>query len=428
MDNPALKVKSIQTPKGGPPNPLASTEGRNLHSRPALRYAQVRGIQKYLVFVLFVLFPLGQLIRIPINSLISIHPLDVLVATVGLFFLLSNKIHLPPFAKITFATLLVTQALSLRLFSPSQTIIGWFYLLRLCSYMLFAIAFRNLLSKKIISTSLVAKLLLISGCTSALITLAQYILFPDLRPLQLLGWDDHLYRAVGGFLDPTFAGIIAVLTMLLLLSRFLGKLIPPKLFAPLAFINLSALLLTYSRSSYLALLGGLAVAAYYSSKKLKIILLTISFLAIIPLLPRPSSEGVKLERTSSIMAHQSNYTLALQIIGNQPFLGIGYNNLCIAKQKFGLYRPSQFSQDHACSGLDNSLLVILTSTGLLGTVVIVLSLTKGFKNLTKSPLVASAIAAIAIHSMFSNTLFYPWVMFWLGVILSLTHKPTKEHS
>ena len=34
----------------------------------------------------------------------------------------------------------------------------------------------------------------------------QYALVPDLRSLHILGWDDHLNRLAGSFLDPNFTG------------------------------------------------------------------------------------------------------------------------------------------------------------------------------------------------------------------------------
>jgi len=47
--------------------------------------------------------------------------------------------------------------------------------------------------------------------------------------------------------------------------------------------------------------------------------------------------------------------------------------------------------------------------GLLGKILLV-----SFK---KSRLVFASLIAVLFHSFFNNTLFYPWVMGWLAIIL-----------
>ena len=91
--------------------------------------------------------------------------------------------------------------------------------------------------------------------------------------LARLGWDDHYYRLISVLFDPNFTGLILVLGLILIYFN------RPRSWWLYA-IHLLALLLTYSRSSYLALLvAGLYLAIV--NKKLKFFLLGFSALCLV---------------------------------------------------------------------------------------------------------------------------------------------------
>ena len=73
------------------------------------------------------------------------------------------------------------------------------------------------------------------------------------------------------------------------------------------------------------------------------------------LLPRPSSEGVQLERTQSIYGRFRSYEQGLTILKTNPLFGIGFNNYCYARQ---IILGTNDLASHACSGSDSSVLDI----------------------------------------------------------------------
>ena len=146
---------------------------------------------------------------------------------------------------------------------------------------------------------------------------------------------------------------------------------------------------------------------------------------IVVSLPRPGGEGVKLERTASITFRIEDYRNTLIIINKAPLFGVGYNNMCIARGKFS---DQANLNSHACSGSASSLLLVLATTGIVGFLIfanliqkLIVSLTKNVYGLT----FLSCLVALLVHSLFVNSLFYPWVMGWMGILLSVSLKPSK---
>lgn len=224
----------------------------------------------------------------------------------------------------------------------------------------------------------------------------QYLFWPDFTYFSTFNWDPHLYRLLSTFLDPTFTGLIFL--MFLLKSYFSKK---NYLYLFLIYLGLA---LTYSRSSLLCFF---IVFSFISLKKKRIsIFLTVLIisLATIFLLPRMPGEGTKLERTSSIKAKIVNYQQAIKQFSQASIIGVGYNNL-------PTIRPDK--ESHANSGFDSSLLTIATTTGLIGLCFFILIFTQSLK---KSSLYwQSLILAIFIHSLFANSLLYPWTLFFLVI-------------
>jgi len=240
----------------------------------------------------------------------------------------------------------------------------------------------------------------------------QYIFMPDLTQLKYFGWDDHLFRLSSTFLDPGFTGIVLVLGVFIL-NKFNFKF---KILVQLLFII--SIAFTYSRASYLALIIGLISMGVVMNKFRQQAIIFLGFLImVILLLPKPLGEGVNLTRTSSIINRFDNYVLSLKMIDANPLFGVGFNNVCEAKQKF----INVSDQMNSCSGLDNSFLMIIATIGLVGLFILVLEIIKlaKFKVNRTNWLLVTSFSALFIHSMFVNSLFYSWVMFLLAVIFGL---------
>lgn len=279
-------------------------------------------------------------------------------------------------------------------------IYSWFYLIRLISLLSLIIFPPNINNNQTKFLSII----LFSSITFGFI---QYYFWPDLTIMSSQNWDPHLYRLVGTYLDPTFTGLIFLFTLLYLyFSKFKFRL-------PLLFINYIAIALTYSRSTLLSLF---LVFSYIAIIKKNIKIFLIAFITIIAtlfILPRMPGEGTKLERDSSIYAKIQNYKQGINIFIKNPIIGIGYNNIPTLNYKNNL-------SSHSNSGFDSSLLTIAITTGICGIIFLLLGLHYEFIN--GNLFYKSLIITILIHSLFANSLFYPYTFLLLAILKSKTQK------
>lgn len=270
-----------------------------------------------------------------------------------------------------------------------------FYLIRLC-LLLSLFTFESNLKL----SSFQQKLLTLALISNLIFGLLQYLLWPDLTYFKALGWDDHLHRLVSTYLDPTFTGLIY---LLFLIHIFFKK---PKNIWLMAIVYL-AIALTYSRSTMLSLL---VTTFYYSLtiRKFKYILIaTIIVVSTVFLLPRKEGEGTKLERTSSPHAKIENYKEGLKLFAESPIIGQGYNNLVNLREA----TPKNL---HSRGGFDGSLMTILVTNGIIGLTLFILGLWKMFYDATLEKKVM--LIAILIHSLFANSLLYPWILLILYLL------------
>jgi len=134
---------------------------------------------------------------------------------------------------------------------------------------------------------------------------------------------------------------------------------------------------------------------------------------------------VKLERLVSVRARIVNWQEAVSVFQKNPILGVGFNTYSYRRiNKF--YDSPVFS--HAQAGGDNSFLFILATTGIVGFVsylsiwINVFLITIRMKSNVNKIVRLSSFTAIFIHSLFVNTLFYPWIMLWMWIVLGATEK------
>ncbi|HTK03426.1 MAG TPA: O-antigen ligase family protein, partial [Alphaproteobacteria bacterium] len=291
------------------------------------------------------------------------------------------------------------------IFKQIEVLYGLLYLVRLVNYFYFFVLVWNFAKQKTNQTLLTNSLLSLS-LISALFGWIQYFTFPDLKPFFTFGWDEHLFRLAGTFLDPTFLGLLTVFGILI--SIFKKK----WLFAVFLIISLA---FTYSRASYLALFGGL-FAIGFSQKKLKyVLLLVLSFGVLLTFLPLRGNVVLNISRSFSAIARVENYQETLKIFQTSPLFGIGFNNMCLARQKF--IGPSSFLS-HSCSGSDSSLLLILATTGIVGLISFLYLSIKVWKS--SDNLFKVLAVSLTIHSIFSNSLFYSWIMSYVLIIFAVS--------
>lgn len=380
-----------------------------------------------LLFLLMVIFPFGQLLSFRFYLLgmeIPLHPIDLIsfLFLVSIIIFKQEKPKIFKYLNDFFLIALASQLIFVVLNGFNPALKGILYLLRLVSYTAIFIAVWNLVRNNKSTKRRIFTYLLGISIFIAFFGWYQYFRYPDLTALKFLGWDDHLYRLVGSFLDPTFTSILLVFGILGTFEWY--QVTKKKKFILVLALLISSLLFTYSRAGYLALFAGLFTLLAIR-KRLRVSLLFVPLVITgIILLPKPASEGTNLERTASINARLVNYIDTIKIITKSPLIGVGYNNLCWAKVNY----LSQTNVDsHACSGSDLSLLLVLATTGILGFILFLNIIIKEIFLVevdTFGAVFLSCLAALFIHSLFGNSLFYPWVMVFIAILGALSQKET----
>lgn len=346
-------------------------------------------ITKIALYISLIFFFFGQLFRLNFHQF-SFPVFDITLLILAAVNFLSQRKNLKNlrspityFAIISLVTLIINW---LRFPFSLSSIFYWLRLNSLLSLILFPLKIDRKIDNFLY---LVLWALLIFG-------FIQYIFWPDFTYFSVYNWDPHLYRLLSTFFDPTFTGLIFL--FFLLKTYFSQKniltLIPIYL----------GLALTYSRSSLLAFI---LVFSFIALKKRQIkifISAFIIFLLTIFLLPRMPGEGTKLERTSSIKAKIENYKSGIKFFINSPIIGVGYNNLPTIREN---------KNSHANSGFDSSLLTIGITTGIFGLFFFLKIFLDNFSS--ASLYWQSLLLAVFIHSLFANSLLYPWVLFFLAI-------------
>ncbi len=388
-------------------------------------------IAKLLIFIFICIFPLGQLLRLELKAFgfnFAFHPVDfVAFLTTPIFLIKVEKKHQVIRSIKAFLTVcLFSFVLSISYFKIKELFIGSLYLLRLFFYFSFFATTYYLVENNIIKRKTLFNSLIFISLIVGIFGLIQYIFFPDLRFLKYFGWDDHLYRLVGTFLDPGYTALILVFGFLLLIQ---SKDINLKLKILLSCLLLILISLTYSRASYFSLVAGILVLFLIRNiSKSFFIFFTVLLLVSILFLPRFSSEGTRLERVASINARVENYKNTFEIFKQNPLIGVGFNNICQARIKISpleLVDP----KSHSCSGSDSSILLIIATTGVLGLITFINLGIVIFRNL-RDDVYGKGFFSLAIslllNSFFQNSIFYPWVMGFFGILLSISIKDDKQ--
>src|SRR3989344_966575 len=261
------------------------------------------------------------------------------------------------------------------------------------------------------------------GTGFGLVGFAQYFLYPDLRNLSYLGWDPHYYRLFSTLLDPNFVGIILVLTLFLGLRRLeAARTIKNGLLFVCALV---ALILTYSRGSYLAFVTGfLFWSAVRRQWTYGLVLLVIFAIGIVSA-PLRNLEILRIDRRETALARVGNWRETIGLIIRSPLIGHGFNTLRYITPTPQIKTDMPLSR--AGAGVDSSVLFVGASIGFIGLVSFGLLAWQAVgiarlllsRKQTKSigGAVAGSMVALFVHSMFANSLFYPWVMVWFWILM-----------
>jgi O-antigen ligase len=381
--------------------------------------------QNIFIFLFLVAFPFGQIIRLRLPILgisVPLLPIDIIAGCAAIYSLLRN-LPRPKILKYLLNFLWIAGfsfLFSVLIFKTPYLVYGLFYLIRLTAYVFFFVYVWNFVKEKEANIILLRNSLLGISVVSAVFGWIQFALIPDIKALFVYGWDMHLFRLVGTFLDPTFLGLIIVFGLVLSIYRFIDTR-NKKLLIVIAFLLIS-LAFTYSRASYLAFFAAALLIGYREKLIKKILLIILGMIVAIFLLPTAKNHSIELFRSFSVLARFDNYKNTLHIFSKSPIFGVGYDNMCIAYQK---YIGIQDFSSHACSGSDSSLLFILATTGIVGLMIflsVVFKISKAVVKSNEGKVFIASLLALFVHSIFSNSIFFPWIMGYMFILLAVSVK------
>lgn len=369
----------------------------------------------------------GQLIKLPIAGQGGATVLDLTVILFCLLGLIKLKFRLTkPSLFLKSALVFIFIAVLSLILTPlhlrtEEILISFFYTVRF--------AFYTLLCWIILSGAFPAlknniqKILIFSGLILAVSGLIQFLFLPDLTFLTADGWDPHYFRTVSTFLDPNFAGAYFVLTLLLLIEG--RNILKGRVLYILFAILYLALLTTFSRSSYLMfLVSGIILAFFQKSIKLLLstvilfLILLLGFQIYVQLVASPRN----IDRAQSASSRFNTWEQGGILFQKFPIFGVGFNAYRYGLKEFNL-GDEQFLKSHGASSNDSSLLSVASTTGVIGLTAYFIFLISLFKySYPKNLVLMSTIGGLLIHSIFSNSLFYPPILSWIMLISAVPKK------
>lgn len=310
------------------------------------------------------------------------------------------------FTSIAFFSLLLS---SIPLFS-GEWFVSALYLLRWVAYFSIFLLVRDQNEVPVLCR------LRIVGIILAMLGWMQYILYPNLRNLEYLGWDPHLQRIFSTYLDPNFFGLMMVLSIVLWWITLEKKRAIRMAGVAVLFVTL---LFTYSRSSYLSLIGAVLTYSFYSRRWVLSGMLILAFVIAVFTIPKPSGEGGKILRLFTAEARLENWQTGMEIFRDHPVFGVGFNTLRYAKMEY-LPEQKEIESSNSGAGLDNSFLFVAATTGAVGLAAFLFFIFSIFRQV--DTLGKIVLVAVLVHSVFQNSFFFPWVLAWMWLVLGASSR------
>jgi len=371
----------------------------------------------YLLF-LFAIFSLGQLGRISFwNQEINFYLYEPLLVVGLIYFFI--KFRTTPLKEtfkkykivlIFIASLFFSFLISFFGYTINQNLVSFLYLIRLLAYLLFFLYLWFFLKKKKLSLVKETSLFLIITAVTSFI---QFFFYPDLQNLVYLGWDPHFHRMFGVFFDTSSAGAIYGLSFLFIVIKLMKDKKAKKADIAMCLLFLSALILTFARSSYISLF--IALFYYLSTKNTFrfAIFFAMVFFVLFIISPKQFGKGVGLTRTFSISSRISDYQQGIGIWLKHPLFGVGYNRIRYVKEKLNLIMQKEVPS-HAVASFSSSYLMVLISGGIVGFVLFIGSV---LTIMRKNREIGLLVLFTAVLSFFDNIFLHPFIMFLLGSFL-----------
>ena len=429
-------------------------------------------LEKLILILIIFSVPLGQFGKIPLPLVgglpfVNVYLNDVLIPMLIFIWFayrlaVKKELFLPPFLGLIllFASIgLLSLVNSFRWLEMSQFAISFLYWWRWVQYaMLYPIVY-SLVKESSFEIGwpagcFIPCCLIIGVVVFAILGIFQFLFFSDFSKYAAYGWDPHYYRLLSTFFDPNFAGILLVLGLILVLSINLEKgnhikawilrdgnsakhglkNFPKALLFLLPVLLTVSILLTFSRSTYLAFLCAIFFLGLIKSRRLLILLLIFCCLAFV-LVPKVRNRvvgAVTLDATAR--ARLQDWQKTYVIVKDNWLTGVGFNAFRYAKDQYGYFRNERglpIPSGHSGAGADSSVLFVWATTGVFGLITYLLlyggiwleawlrySKPKVKPQFLYLTLIVS-IPTLVIHSQFVNSLFFPWIMEWMWIVVGL---------
>jgi len=382
---------------------------------------------KILLYIVVFTLSLGQFASIGGGEGFRLYLFDIFTTIFvfyGLiyFFIIKRSFKVPrnSFWFVGFVLIaLLSWLIGLTTFSNLEAIVALFYLIRFLIYFLSSLIIFNMIQKKLILPNDFFVLIFISAAFISIVGFVQLAVLPDFTVLDSnLGWDPHKNRLASTFFDPNFTGGFLAMTLGLAIGLILNKEIrlTPLQLVFFVVIPLIALVLTFSRSSWgmfavIILVLGMLRARWLLF--LAAILMFLTYFAIPRVQTRLSGVTDPADSAAFRLVSWKN---TMVIAKDNPILGVNYFRY--AQREYGFFDVGT-QGGHAGSGSDSSLLLILATTGVIGTTLFGLGYLTSTANLFSVNRIAlfAVLLGLLLHSQFVNSLFYPQIMFlWLSFI------------
>lgn len=396
-------------------------------------------VKKILLSLLVLSFLGGEILRFTIYSHISFRMLDLVVVSIAIVLVVDlisspqkRQVFLFPGVKwiVGFISIgIFSLLINMFHFSIVQLGEGALYLIRWILYTAVFFYFSD--SQKEEKNFLLSCMSVIGGLL-VLIGFIQYFYYNNLRNLYYLGWDDHMYRIFSSFLDPNFTGILFTLFSIFIMGRIWTERTKNTsltwIYVFFLGISLVATVLTFSRSALIALaIGSVVFLTLIGKKRYFLYLVGVMVGMLLLTVPFFYIENVNLFRAASTHARLESAENALTIIKDNFLTGVGFNTYRYAQVKYGFRHGIGADVSHADSGTDNSYLFVLATTGIFGLLLYggylrsLLLYGWEYLKVKKSYYPAVYIAslcAVMVDSLFINSLFYPFILVWMWLLLS----------
>ena len=250
------------------------------------------------------------------------------------------------------------------------------------------------------------------------------------------GWDPHQLRIVSTWMDPNFLGAFLVIGLALTVSYYFDSRRSRSLILLAVFTSL-AIILTRSRSTYIALCAALLVISplltyrFFSRiTRPRLVLfgclvamsVFVGTLGLVALGDR--ALGV-ITYDPTVQLRQESLAQVWRLAQNYRLIGVGYNAYQYAALQAGLIGDFNI---HSRAGADNSWLTLWVTTGWPGVLLFVIpwvvigwvNLKHHFRSQQVLPLVAIfSFVFLFIHSQFINSFLYAHLILTLAIVSSL---------